>query len=98
VTLSSSIDADRGVSIVVEDAGCGISPEDLAHVFDRFFRGDRSRNRRSGGLGLGLPIARDLVSIEGGRLDISSTVGIGTRAAISYPRSVIVREESLLAS
>jgi len=98
VTLSSSIDADHGVSIVVEDAGCGISPEDLAHVFDRFFRGDRSRNRRSGGLGLGLPIARDLVNIEGGRLDISSTVGIGTRAAISYPRSVIVREESLLAS
>jgi signal transduction histidine kinase len=78
--------------------GSGIPKEDLAHVFDRFFRGDRSRNKRSGGLGLGLPIARDLVEIEGGHLDIKSTVGVGTRVTISYPRSVITRDESLLAS
>lgn len=98
VTLSSRVDNAHGISIVVEDAGCGIPEEDLAHVFDRFFRGDRSRNRRSGGLGLGLPIARDLVEIEGGQLAITSTVGVGTRVAVSYPRSVIVREEPLLAS
>lgn len=98
VMLSSGLDASHGVSIVVEDTGCGISQEDLAHVFDRFFRGDRSRNRRSGGLGLGLPIARDLVRIEGGQLDITSTMDVGTRVTISYPRSVIVRDESLLAS
>ena len=78
--------------------GPGISGEDLAHVFDRFFRGDRSRNRRSGGLGLGLPIARDLVEIEGGHLDIRSTVGVGTHVTVSYPRSAIVRDESLVAS
>jgi signal transduction histidine kinase len=98
VTLSSAVHESRGVNIVVEDTGSGISQEDLAHVFDRFFRGDRSRNRRSGGLGLGLPIARDLVEIEGGRLDIRSTVNVGTCVTISYPRSVIVRDESLLAS
>ena len=98
VTLSSAIDESRGVNIVVEDTGSGIPEEDLAHVFERFFRGDRSRNRRSGGLGLGLPIARDLVEIEGGRLDIRSTVGVGTRVTVSYPRSVIVRDESLLTS
>lgn len=98
VTLSSAVDGSHRVSIVVEDTGSGIAEEDLAHVFDRFFRGDRSRNRRSGGLGLGLPIARDLVEIEGGHLDITSTVDVGTRVTVSYPRSVIVREESLLAS
>ena len=98
VTLSSAIVGSHGVNIVVEDTGSGIPKEDLAHVFDRFFRGDRSRNRRSGGLGLGLPIARDLVEIEGGRLDIKSTVDVGTRVTISYPRSVIAHDESLLAS
>jgi len=98
VTLSSAIVGSHGVNIVVEDTGSGIPQEDLAHVFDRFFRGDRSRNRRSGGLGLGLPIARDLVEIEGGHLDIKSTVDVGTRVTISYPRSVITRDESLLAS
>jgi signal transduction histidine kinase len=98
VTLSSAVDESRGVNIVVEDTGSGIAEEDLAHVFDRFFRGDRSRNRRSGGLGLGLPIAKDLVEIEGGHLDIRSTVDVGTRVTVSYPRSVIVRHGSPLAS
>ena len=98
VTLSSAVDGSHSVCIVVEDAGSGIPEEDLVHVFDRFFRGDRSRNRRSGGLGLGLPIAKDLVEIEGGHLDIRSTLGVGTRVTVSYPRSVIVRHESLVAS
>ena len=98
VTLSSRVDVSHGISIVVEDTGSGIPEEDLAHVFDRFFRGDRSRNRRSGGLGLGLPIARDLVEIEAGHLDIRSTVGGGTLVTVSYPRSVLVRNEVLQAS
>lgn len=98
VTLSSAVDGSHSVCIVVEDTGSGIPEEDLAHVFDRFFRGDRSRNRRSGGLGLGLPIAKDLVEIESGHLDIRSTLGVGTRVTVSYPRSVIVRHESLVAS
>lgn len=98
VTLSSAVDESRNVRVVVEDTGSGIPEQDLAHVFDRFFRGDRSRNRRSGGLGLGLPIAKDLVEIEGGHLDIRSTVGVGTWVTVSYPRSVIVREESPLVS
>jgi signal transduction histidine kinase len=98
VTLSSAVDESHGIRIVVEDTGAGIPREDLPHIFERFFRGDRSRNRRSGGLGLGLPIAKDLVEIEGGHLELTSTVDVGTRVVISYPRSVITSEESLLVS
>ncbi|MHB8071258.1 MAG: sensor histidine kinase [Candidatus Cryosericum sp.] len=98
VTLSSAADDAHGVRILVDDTGSGIPKEDLPHIFERFFRGDRSRNRRSGGLGLGLPIAKDLVEIEGGRLDLTSTVDVGTRVAISYPRSVVVSDDSPPAS
>jgi signal transduction histidine kinase len=98
VTLSSAVDESHGIRITVEDTGSGIPGDDLPRIFERFFRGDRSRNRRSGGLGLGLPIAKDLVEIEGGRLDLTSTVDVGTSVAISYPRSVIARDESLLVS
>jgi signal transduction histidine kinase len=98
VMLSSAMDESHGICIVVEDTGAGIPKEDLPHIFERFFRGDRSRNRRSGGLGLGLPIAKDLVEIEGGHLELTSTVDVGTRVVISYPRSVITSEESLLVS
>ncbi len=98
VTLSSAVDVSRGVSIIVEDTGSGIPKEDLPRIFERFFRGDRSRNRKSGGLGLGLPIAKDLVEIEGGHLDLTSTVNVGTRVSITYPRSAVVPDESLLVS
>jgi signal transduction histidine kinase len=98
VTLSSAADDAHGVRILVDDTGSGIPKEDLPHIFERFFRGDRSRNRRSGGLGLGLPIAKDLVEIEGGRLDLTSTVDVGTRVAISYPCSVVVSDDSPPAS
>ena len=98
ISITSAVDAGGKVTITVHDTGRGIPEADLAHVFDRFFRGDRSRNRSSGGLGLGLPIARDLVEVEGGHLDIMSILGAGTAVTITYPASVVVREASLVAS
>lgn len=64
--------AGNMVRVEVRDTGRGISPEDLPHVFDRFYRADRSRARATGGAGLGLAIARQLVASHGGSLTASS--------------------------
>ena len=63
------------VTIQVADTGSGIAPEDLPHVFDRFYRGDKSRSRRGGGAGLGLAITRQLVAAHGGHIEVTSTPG-----------------------
>ncbi|CAL9488222.1 Sensor histidine kinase RcsC [Nocardiopsis dassonvillei] len=69
----------------VSDTGVGIAAEDLPHVFDRFWRADRSRNRRTGGSGLGLAIVRGLVELHGGTAAVSSTVGEGTAFTLRLP-------------
>ncbi|MEA2514713.1 MAG: two-component system, OmpR family, sensor kinase [Thermomicrobiales bacterium] len=76
------------VAITVRDTGVGIAPEDVPHVFDRFYRVERSRNRGSGGAGLGLTIARQLVESMGGTITVESTVDEGTTFTIRLPRSV----------
>jgi signal transduction histidine kinase len=68
-----------GVRVEVEDNGEGICAEDLPHVFDRFYRGEKSRSRATGGSGLGLAIARGIVRAHGGEIGVESTPGIGTR-------------------
>ena len=56
----------------------GIAPEDLERIFERFYRTDASRTRASGGFGLGLAIARDMIEAMGGSISVESTVGEGT--------------------
>lgn len=72
-------------SIVVEDTGVGIAPGDLPHIWERLFRGDRSRSES--GLGLGLATVRAVVSAHGGHVHVSSNPGEGSRFAISLPRT-----------
>jgi signal transduction histidine kinase len=72
-----------GVTIVVEDEGSGIDPEDLPHLFERFYRGKGS----AGGFGLGLSICRDLVEGMGGRISLSPREGAGTVAEIRLPEA-----------
>jgi two-component system sensor histidine kinase BaeS len=77
---------DGGVCIVVRDTGQGIPAEDLPYIFDRFWRGDRSRSRAGGaGSGLGLAIARQLVQAHGGRIGVESAPGEGTAFTIELP-------------
>jgi len=63
----------------VADTGVGIAPDDLQHIFTRFWRGDPSRSRATGGTGIGLAIVRELVRAHDGRIDVDSTVGEGSR-------------------
>ncbi len=70
----------RELVIEVQDSGPGISPEDLPHVFERFYR-----SADSGGMGLGLAIARHLVEAHGGTLNASSKLGSGTTMRIVLP-------------
>lgn len=71
--------------IAVIDTGIGISEQDLPHVFERFWRADRSRSRHSGGTGIGLAIARRLVELQGGEISVSSRLGKGSTFQFSLP-------------
>ncbi len=73
------------VFIEIEDTGIGIPPEHLEHVFDRFYRSDRSRSQETGGFGLGLSIAKQIVDSAGGEIGVESAVGEGTRFTIRLP-------------
>jgi signal transduction histidine kinase len=66
------------VWVSIQDTGIGISPEDLPHVFERFWRADKSRSRYSGGTGIGLAIARQLVELQGGEIHVTSELGQGS--------------------
>lgn len=74
------------IVLTVTDTGHGIAATDLPHVFDRFWRAERSRARRSGGSGLGLAITKHLVEAHGGTIQIDSAVGVGTVVTLRLPR------------
>ncbi|MFI1760468.1 sensor histidine kinase [Streptomyces sp. NPDC020800] len=84
VTLTARCDGDE-VVLTVADTGTGIASEDLPHVFDRFWRAERSRSRRTGGSGLGLPIVRHLVAAHGGTAEVTSEPGEGAVFTLRLP-------------
>jgi heavy metal sensor kinase len=73
------------VAVAVRDDGIGIPPEGLPHVFDRFYRVDKSRSRAEGGSGLGLSIVAKIAREHGGRVDVESEVGKGSRFVLTLP-------------
>jgi signal transduction histidine kinase len=75
------------VFLVVEDNGSGIPAEDLPHVFERFYRVDKSRSHQGGGSGIGLAVVKALVEQMGGRIKAESDPGVFTRFTFSLPRT-----------
>jgi signal transduction histidine kinase len=83
-----AVQKSAGVLVVaVKDTGEGIQPEDLPYVFDQFYRGEKSRSRSTGGAGLGLAIAKGIVTAHGGSLGIESEPRKGTRVWFTLPYS-----------
>jgi two-component system OmpR family sensor kinase len=83
ITLGVEGEQDGAVVFEVADQGMGISEGDLPRVFEPFFRAERSRSRATGGVGLGLTLAKRIVEAHGGRIALDSGVGRGTRARVS---------------
>jgi heavy metal sensor kinase len=71
--------------IEIYDSGIGIAEKDLPHIFERFFRADQARSREPGGAGLGLSIARWIVEMHGGTIEVRSTLGSGSIFRIGLP-------------
>jgi signal transduction histidine kinase len=80
------------VEVSVRDTGSGIAAEDLPYVFERFYRADKSRSRATGGAGLGLAIARQLVEAHGGRIWVESTEREGSTFTFALPTSINSQE------
>lgn len=80
----TAVATDNTLQIQVIDSGSGIPPEDLPHIFSRFYRGDKSR-QQDGSSGLGLAIAKSIVVAHGGKIDVSSILGQGTTVTIQLP-------------
>jgi signal transduction histidine kinase len=75
---------DNKAIINITDTGIGISKKDMGHIFTRFYRGDISRNRDNGGYGLGMSIAREIVSSHDGKIKIKSKEGEGTSVIVTF--------------
>lgn len=75
---------DNAVVSVI-DTGVGIPEDSVGHVFERFYRVDKARSRKSGGSGLGLSIVRNMVERNGGKIAVESTVGVGSKFTLSFP-------------
>jgi two-component system sensor histidine kinase ArlS len=76
---------EKGVSIIVQDKGVGIPSESLPYIFDRFYRVDESRTKATGGSGLGLSIAKQIVTSLNGRISAQSELGKGTKFTVFIP-------------
>lgn len=83
------------VTFIVEDTGIGIPKEEIVHIFDRFYRVEKSRSRQYGGSGLGLSIVKKLVDLHGGNIQVTSQLGEGTRFEVRFMQQENMSNDSL---
>jgi PAS domain S-box-containing protein len=84
ITVKTALEGDEAV-ICITDTGQGIDAEDLPHIFERFYRADKARGVTSGGAGLGLPIARRIIELHHGRIEVESTPDVGSTFRVILP-------------
>jgi signal transduction histidine kinase len=84
------VDGSPEVMIEVRDTGPGIPPDELPHIFERFYRGTNTGDARASGSGLGLAIVRSIVEMHGGEIDVESALGHGTVFRIRFPRELAI--------
>lgn len=80
---------EKEAVLEVADSGIGISEADLPYIFERFYRTDKSRNRRTGGAGIGLTIAKSIIIAHGGSIEVESESSLGSRFIVRLPLNVI---------
>lgn len=95
VTVTLSLADDHTARCVIADQGEGIPADALAHVFHRFYRGDPSRSRASGGAGLGLAICKAIAEQAGGSITIESSRGLGTSVTVLLPLVVVRASQAI---
>jgi len=85
-----TLDADHQFfTVAVEDSGCGIPEESLPHIYERFYRVDKSHSREIGGTGLGLAITRNAMLLHRGSIAVTSEIGVGSKFEIKIPLTYI---------
>lgn len=84
------VKTDNQVQVDITDTGIGISPEDQARIFTRFYRVDNSMTRQVGGTGLGLHVAKSIIEMHGGRIWVRSEVGKGSTFSFTLPMAPVV--------
>lgn len=81
------------IIISIKDTGKGIPEQELPYIFDRFYRGEKSRSRTTGGLGIGLTIIKELIYAHNGKIEVKSELGKGTEFTLSFPISKSPRDK-----
>lgn len=85
VTISVSSQKEGFVGFKVQDEGAGMAEDDLPHIFERFYRGDKSRDRKTGGVGIGLSIVKALMDAHKGTIKVTSRLNKGTSFILWFP-------------
>ncbi len=93
ITVTLGLTDEQMYFVAVKDTGVGIPKEDLPHLFERFYRVDKSRSTEAGGTGLGLSIAKDIVDAHNGKLLVDSEFSKGTTVTIVLPKTTTLTKE-----